>query len=188
MDNFTLTRWDKTDYEALTAHLLSRKDPAYKDFHQKLIPGVENFIGVRTPAVKALAKEIAKGDAESFLQVSRSDYYEQAMLEGLVIGAAKCSFDVFWERVFAFVPKIDNWAVNDSFCAAAKMVGKHLPESLPQVDKLLCSDNPWQVSSCFWTTMSGRNGSTRPFPGVLSPTPTSITSKWGLPGFCRCVT
>ena len=40
MDNFTLTRWDKTDYEALTAHLLSMKDPAYKDFHQKLIPDV----------------------------------------------------------------------------------------------------------------------------------------------------
>lgn len=145
MENFTLNRWSKADYEALTAHLLSMKDPAYKDFHQKLIPGVENFIGVRTPAVKSLAKEIAKGDAESFLQVSRSDYYEQIMLEGLVIGADKCGFDVFWERIFAFVPKIDNWAVNDSFCAAAKMVGKHLPESLPQVDKLLCSDNPWQV-------------------------------------------
>ena len=42
-----------------------------------------------------------------FLQVSRSDYYEQIMLEGLVIGADKCGFDVFWERVFAFVPKID---------------------------------------------------------------------------------
>lgn len=67
------------------------------------------------------------------------------MLEGLVIGTAKCDFNVFWERVSAFVPKIDNWAVNDSFCAAAKMVGKHLADSLPQIDKLLCSDNPWCI-------------------------------------------
>lgn len=69
--------------------------PAYKTFHQKLIPDVENFIGIRTPAVKALAKEIARGNAESFLRVSKSDYYEQSMLEGLVIGTAKCDFNVF---------------------------------------------------------------------------------------------
>lgn len=145
MDNFTLEQWDETGYQALTAHLFTLKDPAYKTFHQKLIPDVENFIGVRTPAVKALAKEIARGNAESFLRVSKSDYYEQSMLEGLVIGTAKCDFNVFWERVSAFVPKIDNWAVNDSFCAAAKIVGKHLADSLPQIDKLLCSDNPWCI-------------------------------------------
>lgn len=145
METFTLNCWDKTDYEVLTAHLLSLKDPAYQEFHQKLIPDVTNLIGVRTPQVKALAKEIAKGDVESFLRVSRNDYYEQIMLEGLVIGAAKCDFNVFWERVFSFVPKIDNWAVNDSFCAAAKMVGKHLKQSLPKVDELLKSGDPWRV-------------------------------------------
>lgn len=145
MENFTLERWDKTAYEALTAHLLSLKDPDYKAFHQKLIPDVKNFIGVRTPAVKALAKEIAKGDAESFLQVSQKDYYEQTMLEGLVIGAAKCDIDTFWERALLFAPKIDNWAVNDSFCAAAKIVDKHLFESLPNIDRLLLDENPWCV-------------------------------------------
>ena len=145
MKNFTLDHWNQADYQALTAHLISLKDPAYQDFHQKLIPEIKNFIGVRTPLVKALAKEISKGNVESFLQVSQNDYYEQTMLEGLVIGTAKCDFDTFWERVFHFTPKIDNWAVNDSFCAAAKMVGKHRSENLPQVDKLLLDENPWCV-------------------------------------------
>lgn len=145
MENFTLSRWNEADYDALTAHLISLKDPAYQTFHQKLIPDVDNFIGVRTPLVKALAKEIAKGDVDGFLTFSQNNYYEQAMLEGLVIGAAKCDLDTFWERVFTFVPKINNWAVNDSFCAAAKIVSKHRAESLPKVDRLLLEQNSWSV-------------------------------------------
>ena len=130
MDNFTLTRWDKTDYEALTAHLLSMKDPAYKDFHQKLIPGVENFIGVRTPAVKALAKEIAKGDAESFLQVSRSDYYEQAMLDaGLV------PYSVMVEQ-------------SSSYSSGIELI-RQARREYPQLDGIFCTNDDLAVGAAF---------------------------------------
>ena len=37
-------------------------DPKYRDFHSKLLPGTENVMGVRTPDLRKLAKEIIKGD------------------------------------------------------------------------------------------------------------------------------
>ena len=46
------------------------RDPGYRTFMLPLIPSVtpETVIGVRTPALRELAKEIAKsGEAEAFL-------------------------------------------------------------------------------------------------------------------------
>ena len=34
----------------------------YKEFNKKLLPGVENILGIRLPAMRKLAKEIAKDD------------------------------------------------------------------------------------------------------------------------------
>ena len=44
--------------------LFELQDTAYRDFQRKLIPSVdsERIIGVRTPALRKLAKETAKRD------------------------------------------------------------------------------------------------------------------------------
>ena len=42
--------------------LFALQDLKYRDFHARLMPGYEkeNIIGVRTPALRKLAKELAK--------------------------------------------------------------------------------------------------------------------------------
>ena len=48
--------------QKITDMLFELQDTGYRDFHSKLVPGVdkERIIGVRTPALRKLAKEIAK--------------------------------------------------------------------------------------------------------------------------------
>ena len=45
----------------ILGRLLQRQDPTYRDFHKKLLPTVdpERLIGVRTPQLRSLAKELS---------------------------------------------------------------------------------------------------------------------------------
>ena len=74
--------------------LLSLAEDDYKEFNQKLLPGVEHVLGVRLPAMRKLAKEAAKGDFRSYLNEARKavgpdSLHEEIMMQGLVIGYAK---------------------------------------------------------------------------------------------------
>ena len=42
-------------------------EPGYRDFNRKLLPGVEDMLGVRTPALRRLAREITKGDWRGYV-------------------------------------------------------------------------------------------------------------------------
>ncbi len=100
----------------LREQLLEMAEPAYRDFTMPLMPGVEHVIGVRIPKLRLMAREIAKGDWRSYLAASEDLYFEERLLQGLVIGYAKCDPEEKLRHVARFVPKIDNWAVCDCFC------------------------------------------------------------------------
>lgn len=114
----------------IKGQLFSMADESYRNFHSNLVPGVHNIIGVRLPMLRTLAKEIVKGEWESFLQCSENEYYEEVMLQGLVIGCAKMDFTLRLSYIKAFVPKINNWAICDSFCSSLKDTKKHQEEML----------------------------------------------------------
>ncbi len=65
-----------TVYERLSAC----RDEEYRDFQSKLVPNIpkETVLGVRTPDMRKIAKEI-KGteDAEAFLSQLPHEYYEE---------------------------------------------------------------------------------------------------------------
>ncbi len=104
-------------------------EPEYGAFHAKLCPGMTGNLGVRTPQLRALAKEIAKGDFRAYLLAARDDSYEETLLQGMVIGCAKMDLPERLERVASFVPKIDNWATCDLFCSSLSFTKKYLPET-----------------------------------------------------------
>ena len=75
--------------QKITDMLFELQDTGYRDFHSKLVPGVdkERIIGVRTPALRKLAKEIAKmPEYETFLMETPHFYYEENNLHGMLIG------------------------------------------------------------------------------------------------------
>lgn len=100
-------------------------DEEYRAFSAGLIPNVENMLGVRLPMLRKLAKEIAKGDWRAYLAEAEDDYFEETMLQGMVIGYAKADIDEILGYVAEFVPKIDNWSVCDSFCIGLKFAKQH---------------------------------------------------------------
>lgn len=55
-------------------------------------------------------------------------YYEEILLQGLVIGCAKMPFAELLELIASFVPKIDNWGVCDTFCGTLKATKTHMAE------------------------------------------------------------
>ncbi len=102
--------------------LLELAEPEYREFHGKLLPGVEDILGVRVPALRKLAKEIISSDWRAFLEENAGETYEERQLLGLVTAGAwkKMDLEELLARTAAFVPKIDNWAVCDVFCGSYK--------------------------------------------------------------------
>lgn len=109
--------------------LLALSEPEFQKFSSSLLPGTNNILGVRLPALRKLAKKIAKGDWRAYLTSAEDQSFEEIMLQGMVIGYVRADLPELLERIAAFVPKIDNWSVCDSFCSGLKIARKE-PEAI----------------------------------------------------------
>lgn len=106
---------------AIKEQLIQMADQDYKKFASALIPNIDNMLGVRLPKLRKLAQQLAKNEWRSYLAEAESDYFEEVMLQGMIIGYVKSDIEVVLEAAADFVPKINNWSVCDSFCAGLKM-------------------------------------------------------------------
>lgn len=125
--------------------LFALRDPAYQAFQSKLIPTIDpqTVIGVRMPALRKLAREIAGTPvAEGFLQELPHRYYEENNLHGLLISAIP-GYDGAVAALETFLPYVDNWATCDLI--RPKVFGKHLPELREQIRIWLASDHPYTI-------------------------------------------
>ena len=105
--------------------LFELKDEKYKDFQTSLCPGTNNIIGVRTPVLRELAKEIMKQDYMSFI-TSKHTYYEEYLLHAIII--PKIKFKEEQERlgyIKDFIPLIYNWAICDILVSGLKSTKKN---------------------------------------------------------------
>ncbi len=146
--NFQLNEWSSADYFRLTEFLKSEADPKYRDFHSSLVPNAEknSILGVRMPKLREIAKEIAKGNALSYLSISSSNFYEERMLRGIVTGLVKTqSFDEFAYLCDTFVNEIDNWAICDCFCSGLKQIKKYKSEYFDHIQKYLNCNDDWKI-------------------------------------------
>ena len=125
--------------------LLNLQDTAYRDFQAPLIPGIpmERFIGVRTPALRALAKEVSKSPAaEGFLASLPHTYFEENQLHAFLIAETK-DYDLCIRRLEAFLPYVDNWATCDQM--TPKILRKNLPDLEERVRGWLASGHTYTV-------------------------------------------
>lgn len=112
--------WNDEKYNEFKERLYSLSEEEYRAFHMRLVPGVDNILGIRQPKLKALAKEIAKDDWRGFEELPDSGIYEERMIKGLSIAMAKADIEEKLEYFRIFIPLINNWAVCDSVCSAFK--------------------------------------------------------------------
>lgn len=111
--------------EELRQELFYLADKKYREFSSRLIPGARNIIGVRTPALRKIAKRIAAGDFRAFIDAYDDEYLEETLLKAFVIGYSKCDAEEKLRCVASFVPKIDCWSLCDGLCSVLKFTEKN---------------------------------------------------------------
>lgn len=131
--------------EQIVKHLFSLQDKKFREFHLKLIPGIETdkVIGVRTPALRKFAKEIIKaGSGEEFLSSLPHYYYEENQLHSFILSEEK-DFDNCIKYVDKFLPYINNWATCDQLLP--KVFKKQPQKLLPHINLWIESGETYKI-------------------------------------------
>lgn len=125
--------------------LFAQQDTAYRDFQVKLIPGLESgaMIGVRTPVLRKLAKQMAKREEiDDFLKALPHTYFDENQLHAFIVSERK-DFIQCVEEVNTFLPFVDNWATCDQM--SPKVFKKHRQELLPYIREWIASGQIYTV-------------------------------------------
>ena len=131
--------------ERIRARLFALQDEDYRRFSARLTPTLEmdRVIGVRTPALRALAKELrGTPDAEEFLAALPHAYYDENNLHGFLIEGLR-DYDTCVAALNAFLPYVDNWATCDMMSPRA--LGKQPRALRAQIGKWMDSGREFTV-------------------------------------------
>ena len=125
--------------------LMDLQDPDYRDFQVRLLPtfAPENVIGVRTPALRKLAKELATDPGiDVFLMDLPHRYFDENQLHAFIISETK-DFEECAEQTERFLPYVDNWATCDQL--SPKVFRKHRAELLPRIRRWISSEKTYTI-------------------------------------------
>lgn len=95
--------------------LFELQDKEYAKFQSKLVPTIDEktIIGVRTPMIRQLAKEIrGTKEAAEFIACLPHKYYDENILHSVLLCDIK-DIEECIKAVDSFLPYINNWAVCD---------------------------------------------------------------------------
>lgn len=139
--------YTQADYTELIDRLKSLSDEKYRKFNESLLPDNRGeTLGVRVPLLRKEAMKISSANWRSFLDFTKSSCcYEIIMIDGLVTVTAKCPFDETLSRLSEFIPRINNWAVNDTVSNSFKASRRHPEEALTFLSPLFSSANEFEV-------------------------------------------
>ena len=120
------------------------KDEKYKSFNHSLIPGVDDeFIGVRTPELKALAKKLSKEkDIQDFLDDLPHHVFEENQLHAFIINEIK-DYTEAMNETEKFLPYVNNWATCDQL--SPKAFKKDLKDLLKKCKKWIDSKETYTI-------------------------------------------
>lgn len=131
--------------EEIRQSLFGLQDIKYRDFQAKLIPGMgtETMIGVRTPDLRKLAKQMYKReDIGIFLQDLPHRYFDENQVHAFIVSELK-NFELCMDEVERFLPFVDNWATCDQM--SPKVFKKHRQELLAKIREWISSGHTYTV-------------------------------------------
>lgn len=136
--------WNKENYIEFINYLKSIREEKYKKFSEKITFTKYEILGIRLPKLRAIAKEIAKGNYKSYLEISNNIYYEEVMIKLLVISNIKDLNECinYFDNA---IDLIDNWALCDTFCNSLKIVNKNKAYFLSKIKDLIKSNKTYYV-------------------------------------------
>lgn len=131
--------------DQIQARLMAEQDLGYRDFQAKLMPGIdpERIIGVRTPILRKMAKELAKlPDIDVYLADLPHRYYDENNLHGFIISACR-DYEKAVAYVDALLPHVDNWATCDLL--SPRVFAKNRSRLGSDIDRWLASDATYTI-------------------------------------------
>ena len=131
----------------MTVHekLFYMQDLKYRDFQLNLTPGMkaENIIGVRTPELRKLAKEMIKsGESENFISVLPHRYFEENQLHAFILSEIK-EYEKAVQETDRFLPYVDNWATCDQL--RPKIFKKNTGRLTEKIKEWISSDRTYTI-------------------------------------------
>lgn len=105
--------------------LLSLSTTGGQVYVNKVTPGSSPSLGVRVPDLRKIAKELAKGDFQDFIENAPEQYWEYETLKAFVIGYAKTDIETAIKLCQDYIPKLHDWSVCDSLCQNFTIARKH---------------------------------------------------------------
>ena len=123
--------------------LLPLQDTAFEVW--RVLPDIERetIIGVRTPQLRKLAKQLVReSQIEQFLNNLPHRYFEENQLHAFIISETK-DFEHCIRQVEQFLPYIDNWATCDQL--SPRCFKKHTQELLPHIERWMASNEPYTI-------------------------------------------
>lgn len=130
---------------AIQKRLFALQDQGYRAGSVKLNPTVnpDTIIGVRIPALRALAKELrGTEEAGRFLAALPHAYFEESLLHAFLIGYCR-DFDEGLREVERLLPHLNSWALTDSM--RIKAFDKAPEKLLPPIGRWLSSAHAYTV-------------------------------------------
>lgn len=119
------------------------RDEKYRDFQSRLIPTVDKskIIGVRTPILRAMAREIMDKNP-SFLSDLPHDTFEENQLHAFVLSQFQ-DFDKTVAELDVFLPYVDNWATCDQM--SPRVLAKKPNVLIRYIKKWIASNHVYTV-------------------------------------------
>lgn len=136
---------DDTAEEFVCRRLAQAAEPGFAAFQAHLMPTVDarTVVGVRTPELRRIARELARrDDVDGFLGALPHRLFEENQLHAFVIGTVQ-DYDEALARYEAFLPYVDNWATCDQL--SVQTLGKRPEQTLETVRTWLGSGRTYTV-------------------------------------------
>ena len=122
--------------------LNENQDETYRQMQIRLLPNLDpdSIIGVRTPMLRSIAKQLEDGSA--FLENLPHRYFEENQIHSFLLEQEKY-FDVAVSEIERFLPFVDNWATCDQL--RPRCFQRNRQKLLPYIQKWISSDEPYTV-------------------------------------------
>ena len=122
--------------------LNENQDETYRQMQIRLLPNLDpdSIIGVRTPMLRTIAKQLEDGSA--FLENLPHRYFEENQIHSFLLEREK-NFDAAVSEIERFLPFVDNWATCDQL--RPRCFQKNRQKLLPYIRKWIASDEPYMI-------------------------------------------